>query len=77
MYTHHVINGTIIGTFEIGIVCTGCDKFIKLVVPKAGYDAWKGGRFIQDVLPTLTPGERELLVSGICGDCFNAMFPDE
>lgn len=38
-------------------------------------DWWRGSLPIQDALPYLTAGERELLISGTCGPCFDIMFP--
>jgi hypothetical protein len=32
--------------------------------------------YVQDVLHYLTDDERELIISGICGDCFNDCFSD-
>ena len=36
----------------------------------------KSGKLIQNFFPKLTPGEREILISGICGKCFDKMFPE-
>jgi hypothetical protein len=33
--------------------------------------------YAQDAFPHLTADERELLISGTCGSCFNAMFPED
>jgi hypothetical protein len=36
---------------------------------------WKmGSGLIQDLMPYLSEGERELLISGFCGSCFNQIF---
>jgi len=35
----------------------------------------KGEQFIQDAMPYLTSGERELLLSNTCDSCFDKMFP--
>lgn len=39
------------------------------------YDWLSGYSHIQDILNYLTAGERELLLSGTCGECFDKMFP--
>lgn len=31
-------------------------------------------RFVQDIFPYLTPGDRELLISQTCNKCFHEMF---
>ncbi len=41
------------------------------------YKAWENGKVIQDAMPYLTPGEREVLISGTCGSCFDKMFGGE
>lgn len=36
-----------------------------------------GVKNIQEIFPTHTPEQREILISGICGDCFNELFSVE
>jgi hypothetical protein len=38
---------------------------------------FREGGFAQDCFPTLSADQREFLISGICGKCWNEMFPDE
>jgi len=38
-------------------------------------DWLSGSKPIQDALPYLSASEREILISGICGNCFDKMFP--
>jgi len=55
--------------------CCGCDKSYTFVVDYDGYHAWKNEQgFIQDLLQDNTASERELLISGTCGECFDKMF---
>lgn len=37
-------------------------------------DRYRSGEHIQDVFPNLSAGERELLISGVCGTCFDKLF---
>lgn len=37
----------------------------------------EGKNNIQYILPTLTPDERELFISGMCGKCFDEIFSGE
>jgi len=53
----------------------GCVNFIK--VPVEGYLEWQRGGFIQHALPELSAEEREMLISGICPDCWDNMFGEE
>jgi hypothetical protein len=37
---------------------------------------WKSEKkYIQDAMPYLSAGEREILISKTCGECFDKMFP--
>jgi len=41
------------------------------------FTQWKaGGINIQDALPDFSTDERELLLSSICGTCYDKMFKD-
>jgi hypothetical protein len=41
------------------------------------FTQWKAGKInIQDALPDFSADERELLLSSICGTCFDKMFKD-
>ena len=55
--------------------CRACDKSYTFTVDYDGYHAWKNQQgFIQDLLQDNTASERELLISGTCGECFDKMF---
>lgn len=55
--------------------CQACDVDYIFYVDIDGYNEWKKGNgFIQDLLPDNTSSERELLISGACGECFDKMF---
>jgi len=36
---------------------------------------WKRGELIQNVFPEIE--DREIMISGICGECFDKLFADE
>ncbi len=57
--------------------CLECKKLIEFVIPDYQYRAWQNGKHIQDAMPDTNPGEREMLISGICNDCFDDMFQDD
>jgi hypothetical protein len=47
-------------------------------IPYGPFLLWQGGLgFIQQMLPMLTDGQREGLLSGCHEDCFNECFPEE
>jgi len=60
--------------------CRICLKSIPIQLDMEDFETWRNeDAFIQDVLPYLNAGERELLISGTCDDCWKDMFgdPDE
>jgi len=57
--------------------CTKCGDTQTVLVRKVDLRAWRDGEYIQNAMPYLTVDERELLISGTCGPCFDNMFPDE
>ncbi len=61
---------------EIGVDCVHCGDQFDMVVPIHGLIAWKEGMLIQDAMPELSADERELLISGTCGKCWDEMFPE-
>lgn len=56
------------------ITCVGCHKKFTLAVTQEQIDRWNNGELIQRAMPDLTDGERELLLSGNCDACFDAIF---
>lgn len=43
------------------------------------YEMWKSGKIthIQDALPDVPADQREMFISGVCGECWNDLFGDE
>ena len=60
----------------VSATCEHCNNKSIIVVKTADMQAWEDGKFIQDAMPYLTAGERELLISATCGDCFDKFFPN-
>lgn len=61
----------------VSVGCKACLREHHILVPKAGYAMWaRGLKHIQDAMPGLTEDERELLVNGICGRCFDKLFKE-
>lgn len=59
-------------------VCACCGKPQRVEVKQSEYHAWLvERRHVQDAFPTLPASQRELFISGTCGDCFAEMFPPE
>lgn len=61
----------------VEVLCPECASVSVLTVPRLGYDAWRGGELIQRALPLMSVVEREQLITGFCGGCFDALFKPE
>jgi len=59
---------------------TSCGESEVLLVCESDFDDWlSGSKLIQRALPYLSAGQRELLISGLCEECFGRVtgFDDE
>lgn len=50
--------------------CKFCNKEIVITVDEEDIKKYENGALIQDAFPYLTPDEREIMISGMCGDCW-------
>jgi|SanBayMetagenome_1026888.scaffolds.fasta_scaffold09717_3 L-lysine 2,3-aminomutase len=58
--------------------CKHCGRQFYLTFNKSDMYDWLSGSLpIQSALPYLSANERELLLSGTCGECFDKMFPPD
>ena len=62
---------------KININCVMCGTDHTVEVRAEAFAEWQRGAFIQDAMPEVSPDDRELLISKICGDCFEATFGEE
>ena len=61
----------------INVQCRCCKNVLPLDVNLIDFVFWKNGMPIQNAMPYLSAGERELLISGTCEPCFDRMFSSE
>lgn len=54
--------------------CNRCKDQVEMEVHAEDYQAWEDGELIQNAMPYLSADEREVLISGTCGPCFEQMF---
>ena len=54
--------------------CMKCNNVIIIKANPEDMQEWKNGAHIQNAMPYLTADERELMISKICGPCFDKMF---
>ena len=57
--------------------CRVCLNQVEMQVHIEDVTAWENGALIQNALPYLTPGEREVLIRGTSEPCFDRMFGGE
>lgn len=62
---------------EFELECKYCDYEENISVHESDYISWHNGEFIQDAFPYLTAGQRELMISNTCDDCWQRFFPDD
>ena len=56
--------------------CSVCNENIEIRVKKEDYENFINGEHPQNAMPYLTADEREFLISGICGICFDKIFEE-
>ena len=60
------------------IQCKHCSIVYQIIANSDDMQSWVSGEgYIQDVLGYLSAGERELLISGTCNNCWKEMFGDD
>ena len=56
------------------IICNICGEEFDVDVFSDDYLSWLDGELAQNAFPYLAPEARELLISGICPQCWKNMF---
>ena len=54
--------------------CIKCGAMHDVVADPDDFKRWTEGTLIRDAMPYMSADERELLISSICGPCFDMMF---
>jgi len=57
--------------------CLGCKQTTWFSMTQEQYNRWKAGEHAQDVFPDWSPGDREMLISGTCPECWDEMWAEE
>lgn len=73
----HPIKSDIRARIAVDLTCRCCGRHVVLGITPSDFWDWKQGKFIQDAMPYLNAGEREMLMSRTCNECFDEMFGDE
>lgn len=64
-------------TVTITKTCPFCGGASTFTLDAERVAAWRAGAYVQNVFPELSAADRETLVSGSCGPCFDLAFPEE
>ena len=56
---------------------TGEDSTMEIDITQDMISRWQNGEYIQNVMPNLTPSEREFMISGNTPEDWDKMFPKE
>ncbi len=76
MYSH--IAATQGNIVNIEVACVSCGNPQHMQANADGYIEWRyGDKYIQEAMPELSVDDREMLISGVCGKCWNNMFKEE
>ena len=57
--------------------CKICRKVFTVEISEEAYEMWMNGVNIQDAAPEMSADDRELLISGFCGKCYDSLFEGE
>lgn len=57
--------------------CPQCGAVHDINVELKDYNDYQTGKHPQDAFPYLDAGQREMLISGICPECWERLFPEE
>ena len=63
-------------TITLSIKCRHCGKVFNITMTEQQYFDYHNGCYVQEVFPDKSANERELLISGICGKCYDAMMSE-
>jgi len=61
----------------VSVGCAYCLEVYTFECSTSGVVAWQAGELIQNALPELSADQRELMISGTCGKCWDKMFPED
>ncbi len=68
---YFVTKGAAFDPYPIHRRCPFCAELSHTTVPGPGLWAWEHGELVQRAFPTLTAAEREQVISGTHGECYD------
>lgn len=73
---YFVTKGATPDTYTIHRRCPFCAELSHVTVPAQGLWDWEHGEFVQRAFPTLTATEREQVMTGTHGECWDKFMKD-
>jgi len=61
---------------SLTLSCVMCGNPVTIWFDIADWNEWCAGAYIHDVMPYLSAGEREMLISQTCDNCWKNLFSD-
>jgi len=61
---------------RLAMSCLKCGDIVRIDVNAYDLEKWFQGEYIQDAMPYLNADEREILISGYCGPCFDVLYSE-
>ena len=61
---------------RLDVSCVACGGLVSIAVNASDLQKWIGGKLLQDAMPYLNDDEREILISGHCGACFDVLYSE-
>ena len=58
------------------ITCMTCKKVHRISAAPEEFAAFNSGVFVQKAFPDMSEDDRELLISQMCGPCFDKLFEE-
>jgi len=59
------------------LFCGMCNKTVEVQVKLEDYCRYVQGELIQNCFPYLSDGEREMLITQTCEECFDSLFTED
>jgi hypothetical protein len=63
--------------YQLSRRCISCSTVVVSTVKSQDYFNWNRGQHAQHAFPYLSLDDREILISGFCGKCFDNLFKGE
>lgn len=74
MYNEIKVFKTIVGHYILQAPCIECKIPQAVTVTSEEMYKWQHGALVQHAFPNITIDQREFLISGMCGKCFDKIF---